>query len=491
MTVRRRRNTKNLYVVKSANQKLQQFEPKSQTETKSIYVLRTNEEIVNKYCSIIYNFVDTNGVFLLVTDDKLFYQSFKTAISYELGIELDFIRVTSDLDKAKHFIDFYKENGLKPLIFLEYSLRNQFTAPVLKYFKEHHPDVHVIVLCKNVPRKRLFQFHEEGADSYLAKPASANEIVKKIAFILRPHSEIEAMLDDGRACLRDNRFEEAAAIANEILHKRPGHPPGLVLLGDAFKGMAKRELALRAYTNAEKGAKMYLDPLKRLVAFHEEDSNRNEMLKYLKKLDHLSPHNCNRKIHIAEVHMGMGNAEAAEEYLDQALESAQKEAFSIVSEMALDIAEKAKNWSPDLAIKYYRKSLQYIKDSPGNTRMDIFNRLGIALRKEGMWTEAVEAYSEAEKLAPRDENIQYNKAVAYYEGGEHKQAYSNVQKALRLNPEFFVDKPDIGFQIGAICQELDKPKEALKFYKAVQAMNPTFRNVGMVIKKLERTAQNG
>lgn len=487
MTVRRRRrNTKNLYVVKSANKELQNFEPKSQTETRSIYVLKTNEEIVNKYCSIIYNFVDTNGVFLLVSDDKLFYQSFKTAVSYELGIELDFIRVTSDLEKAKHFIDFYKEHDLKPLVFLEYSIREQFTAPVLKYFKENHPDIHVVILCKNVPRKRLFQFHEEGADSFLAKPASANEIVKKIAFILRPNCEIEAMLENGLRAMRNNRFEEAAQIANDILHKRPGHPPGLVLLGDAFKAMAKRDLALRAYTHAEKGAKMYLDPLKRLVSFHEEDQNRVDALKYLKKLDHLSPHNCDRKIHIAEMHMDLGEPVLAEGYLDQALESARKEAFSIISEMALDIAEKAGNWSPDLAIKYYRKSLDFIKDSPGTTKMDIFNRLGIALRKRGMWLEAVEAYSEAEKLAPKDENIQYNKAIAYHEGGENKPAYNSITRALRINPEFYLDKPDIAFQIGMICQEVGKTDEALNYYKEVQTINPTFRNVGMIIKKLEK-----
>ncbi len=485
MPVRRRRNTKNLYVVKSANKQLQQYEPRSQTETKHLYVLRTNEEIVNKYCSIIYDFVDTNGVFLLVTDDKLFYQSFKTAVSYELGIEMDFIRVTGDLGKAKHLIKFYKKHSLIPLVFLEYSLHGQFTAPVLKYFKAHHPDIHVVILCKDVPRKRLFQFHEEGADSFLAKPASANEIVKKIAFILRPYCEIEAMLEDGRKVMEDNRYEEAAAIADELLRKRPSHPPGLVLLGDALKGMAKRELALRAYTSAEKGAKMYLEPLKRLVSFHKEDNNRTEMLKYLKKLDHLSPHNCDRKIHIAEVHIDMGDVRSAEKYLDQALESARQEAFSLVSEMALDIAEKAENWSPDLAIKYYKKSLEYIKDSPGTTRMDIFNRLGIALRKQGLWAEAVEAYEEAEKLAPKDENIQYNKAVAYHEGGQNGQAYISINKALKINATFHVERPDIGFQIGMVCQALNRDEEALKFYRQVQTTNPNFRNVSMIIKKLE------
>ncbi len=53
--MRSRRSTKDLYVVKSEADKLRKLEPKKQKETRGVYVLRTNEEVINKFADIIYD----------------------------------------------------------------------------------------------------------------------------------------------------------------------------------------------------------------------------------------------------------------------------------------------------------------------------------------------------------------------------------------------------------------------------------------------------
>jgi tetratricopeptide (TPR) repeat protein len=49
----------------------------------------------------------------------------------------------------------------------------------------------------------------------------------------------------------------------------------------------------------------------------------------------------------------------------------------------------------------------------------LFNEFGIALRKNGLFKEAVEYYLRARSISPSDEHLEFNLARAYYELGEY------------------------------------------------------------------------
>ena len=66
----------------------------------------------------------------------------------------------------------------------------------------------------------------------------------------------------------------------------------------------------------------------------------------------------------------------------------------------------------------------------------IFNNLGIDLRKQGMFAEAVRHYKRALDLSQSDENLWFNLGRALFEGGRYKQAAPVFKKALELNPQF-------------------------------------------------------
>ncbi len=66
----------------------------------------------------------------------------------------------------------------------------------------------------------------------------------------------------------------------------------------------------------------------------------------------------------------------------------------------------------------------------------IFNEFGMALRKMGLYVEAVRHYHRALSLTSGDENLWFNLGRALYEGGQHKQALGAVKKALDINPNF-------------------------------------------------------
>lgn len=481
----KRRKSKSLFVVKSMNQELKDLDVHKQSETKNLYVVRTDDEVANKYGPIVYDFVDSPGVFLLITQDRNFYRTFRSAIIHDLDIEPEYVHAVHDLSRAAELVQFFHEKKVMPCIFMEHSMGGEMTLSFLRFIRASFKEVKIAILSRELDKDRLFQFFEDGADSFLKKPACVNSVLTKIAFMIRPQSEVDAMVQEGREHVEANRFEEAIEVANIILSKWPKNAAAMVIYGDAKKGQAQRQEALSAYVKAERNSKDYLEPLQKIVRIHTEDDNKDECLRYLVKLDRISPLNCNRKLKIAELHFDRGDSRAAEDYFDSAIDSAKMEALSVVGEMAIDIAEMAACHDPKMAAKYYRKSLDFVKSSKSGLAMNIYNRLGISLRKQGLWEQAVEAYNEAIHFSPKDENLQYNIALAYAEGENFSESAKHMSKALLLNPELYHDKADLAFKVCEVLTKGRQKPEAVSCLKHLSTISPEYPGLKDLIKEVK------
>jgi tetratricopeptide (TPR) repeat protein len=489
IAMKKRSKNKSLYLVKTEQAELQELEARHRSETRNLYVIKTDEEVANKYRDVIVDFAADKGVFLLVTRDKTFIQTFRSAVCQTVGIPQGGMFAAQDLAGASSLLKGLTANGAKPFLFIEYALDSELTVSYLRHVKPMYPDMKVVVISRDINRERLFQFYEDGADSFLKKPASINSVIKKIAFMLKPRCEADAMVCDGREHIRANRFEEAQAVAEQVLARWPRHAAAMVVLGDAKKGLAKREEALSAYRQAEDLSCDYLEPLQKIAAMHCEDDNRCEALHYLCKLDGLSPLNCTRKIRIAEMHFEQGDPASAEKYFDQAIDAAREEALSAVGEMSLDIAEMASRFDQKMAAKYYRRSLDLVKNSKNALTMSVYNRLGISLRKQGLWNEAIEAYGEAAKYAPEDENIQYNISLAYGEGQQYRQAAEHMRNALVINPDMYRDNPNLAYTVGSTLARGDMPREAVEILTYLLEISPGYQDAEKLLREV--TAGNG
>lgn len=469
---RKARGMRGVYVVKSADDKLQDLEPKKQTESRGVYVIRTSEEVINKYSDTVYDFVDMGGLFVLLGNDKVFYQSFKRAVVFELGIDSEFIQVVHEPDFLFSKLEGFVIDGLTPFVFMEHSTNGRNNMSILSQIKQAYPKTPVIILTREIDKEHLLHYYEEGADHVLNTSASVNAIIRKIVHILQPQTEIDELVNAGNKLNQDNRFEDAIRVANTILTKRAKSPRARMILGDAYKGLAKRKAAMEEYLEAERSSKTFIDPLKKIFVMHAEDQNKDGMLDYLVKLDDMSPLNFNRKVKIGDLSYDLGKFVEAEQYYDNAINSAASEARTIVGEMSLDIAEKLSETNPDLATKYFKKSLELIRESKDFASMNTFNRLGISLRKAGLWQEAVDAYEVAEKLSPGDENIQYNMGLAYQEGKDFHSAASRMFLALRINPKMYVDNVDVAFNMAVVFKESGNKPQADKLFRHVLEIAP-------------------
>lgn len=67
-----------------------------------------------------------------------------------------------------------------------------------------------------------------------------------------------------------------------------------------------------------------------------------------------------------------------------------------------------------------------------------FNTLGMSLRKQGMFEEALGYYLKALEFNKTDENMHFNVARVYYEKGDNKSTLKHLKACLKLNPELEV-----------------------------------------------------
>jgi tetratricopeptide (TPR) repeat protein len=63
-----------------------------------------------------------------------------------------------------------------------------------------------------------------------------------------------------------------------------------------------------------------------------------------------------------------------------------------------------------------------------------YNTLGIRLRQEKQYKEAIDAYFKAIELSPEDENIHYNMSKAYYYDLQPEKSLDCIRLALTLSP---------------------------------------------------------
>jgi len=68
--------------------------------------------------------------------------------------------------------------------------------------------------------------------------------------------------------------------------------------------------------------------------------------------------------------------------------------------------------------------------------LQAYNTSGIEYRRQGRFPEALQEFKKALSVQPDDEGLHYNIARVHIEMSEWKEAFSAVQEALKINPDF-------------------------------------------------------
>lgn len=441
-----------------------------------------------RYDRIVHEYIEKDsGMIVLLSEDQLFQRTLRSTLTKVIGTKRDCLYVTANPSAAVKAIKQYTKSKVPCTVFIERILGDKPSTDFIIAMKNLLPDLRIIVLVGETRRENIAYFYELGVNNVISKPASANNIIEKLAFTIKPQGKLSELMSEGKLMLTEGDYPGALRVSTKILKIKPNSPAGLMLRGDCYLGKNDREKAIEAYLLAHESSRLYLEPLKKLANVYK-GYNEEEYLKYLKKLDRLSPLNTERKCDIGTTYVRRKEMTMAEKYFDQAIETATQEAMSMVAGVADRIASTVIDVSPAMSEKYLQRVLANKGSRLGKEDITVFNKLGIALRNQGKWREAIDNYRRALEISPEDEGLHFNMALAYRDGKERRKAIECMETALKINPDVYKAGENIALHFGDTFAEAKRYDEAGEFYRTAASLNPdnkaTQRKLGLIKKAL-------
>ncbi|MFP4315925.1 MAG: tetratricopeptide repeat protein [Desulfovibrionales bacterium] len=442
----------------------------------------TGNSRIETFGATIISFLENDsGCFIAYSDDKIFLKTLRTLLIKNLAVNSDCLFSSTNPALIMEQIKSLALKKQRIMLFVERVVNGRSTTDFVENIKTLYEDILCIVLSSEVNKGALVYLHEMGVNNFIIRPFSMNTLIEKMAMTIRPQTKIGDLIDKGKNRLQNAEFTEVLKITDMILDLKPDSAAALMLKGDAYRGLGQKDKAVEAYQEASRSAKLYLEPLLRLADFYREEGDVQAQIDYLSKLDRLSPLNVRRKVTLGGLNIEIGNMESAESYFDEAITTATREAFSAISDIAMSIAEMCAGQEPVIAEKYCRKALDIKKDMLGKSDIEIFNKLGISLRRQGKWMESITEYKRALEISPEDPSLYYNIAMAYMEGRNYPQAMENLEKALSFDTLFHENSAPIAFNIGMIFFKNEHKDKAQEFFLKCRNIDPSFKPVQKVL----------
>ena len=445
----------------------------------------SNRAKLNSYQDTVINYITKeNGHILAVSDDQAFCTQLRLTLAKEMGLTAQsiFTAIADPRMMLRELRDILARHPA-PLIFMERSIGGQDLSFLVGQIKQAFTALKIIVLTGDVQRDRLMLLHEVGADNFIAKPVSANTLIEKMAFTLRPQSKLGQVIDVAKKLLAQKKYDMALTACQKVLQLKPGSAAAFLLMGDIFRATQQYDKARIAYESAAKSADLYLAPLQRLAEMYAEIGDVPQQVRYLEKLDSISPLNVNRKVSLGEAHLANGDVEKAEAFFEKAVVQMNREAADGLSALSSRIAGIYGERDPEKAEKFLRNSLEAKGKRLGREDLALFNQLGISLRRQGRWQDAITEYKRAIKIAPDDPTLYYNIGMAFAEGADFIQAKANLVKALDLDPEMVKSSASIACNFGAVFLQSGDRDRSVQFFQLALALKPGMQ---LALQGLER-----
>lgn len=450
-------------------------------------VLKVKTDIqAKRYEKVVYDFLSEGGALVVCSDDESFVRAVRFTVS-QLKLDVrNFCRETVDYDEVVTLANKALEKpGSMLVVFLERRLHKSSCIKSVKVLKSFYPDkAKVIVVSNEVAREEIILTHEIGADSFITKPISANALIEKIAFVLRPNSQLGVLMDRCAALIEEGDLAQAEQIAAKVFELKPESTKAHLLMGDIHRRAGDHKASEKHYLAAAKSEKLYIEPLKKLVDLSTESGNLEKKLFFLHKLDKLSPLNFERKVEIGETYLEKDDNEKAREYFEEAKKVVGKVANDMVSESLMEIARKIGERDQELALSYMNEAIEVKGASLGKADLWMFNNRGILLRRQGKWREAVDNYERALSIAPNDAGLYYNIGVAYADGRVYDRALENFDKAVTVDPAILKHTPAVPYNIATAHHRCRNKAEALSFAKQALELDPDYEPAKRLLAQL-------
>ena len=284
----------------------------------------------------------------------------------------------------------------------------------------------ILILTSEISEAELGMVSEVGVNGCLLKPFPAKVLVERIIGIMHQRMnppEHVNLIKQGQDLLDKGMLDEALSLFNKSKDMK-NRARIYVHIGEVHEVKEEYDEARNNYDRAltinPQYLKAYVVAAGMMIKLNDDDS----ALPYLEKAAEISPHNSNRQALLGNIYLSKGEEEKAHK--------AFKEAIRLDPSKGTEIGETyLKLGKTRMAEECFRSLLKSDKDN-----VHVYNRLGIALRRQGKWQESIEEYKKAINITEDDEALYFNMGKAYEDGGKMYNARDCFEKALKLNPKF-------------------------------------------------------
>lgn len=443
----------------------------------------TKESIISEY--VLHEF----GHFIVVSDDRIFINVIRRTLVTELGLPSNCMTI---ITSEEHIVKTIKEMSVRKknlVILFQTIINNKRTDDIIKQICWKISNCKIIVITTESEIHHLALLREQKvADNWIIKPVITNQLVNKVASVIKPHGTLEKLIAGAEEFLNQGAFNHVLTICRKIFETRPNSAVTYMLMGDAYRGLDKREEMIAAYEHACHVDEMFMEPLHKLVAYFRERNDRKNELIYLEKLDAVSPLNTERKMEIAKLYLELGNGDDAKDTFESVMRMTTKSVMNALSDTATKIGYiYAQNNDPE-AEKYFRRAIEVHGSHLDKSHMHLFNNLGILLRKNAKWKEAVAEYKKALAIDPESEVLYYNMALAYDDGDDFSNAYACIRDALRINQALYKNDSVVSTNIGMIFSKVNEFEEAKRYLEHALTLNPENKQAQTLLATLPARA---
>lgn len=365
---------------------------------------------------------------VLIVDDMADMRRTTKNLLREMGVEGDNIFEAGDGKQALEII----RNDPQRILFilLDWNMPVLTGIQTLEIIKGDEKLRHIFVLMITAENdmNQISQATEFNTDGYIIKPFLFETLQEKMLNIINPPAYLK-LIKEGEELFDSGEFDKALTIFQQILLSKPESASVRILMGQVYEGLKNHEKAHSLYKEAIEKNPQYLRAYKTLADFHIKIGDRESALKILEKAARLNPKNASRQFMIGKLAL---ETEKDMEKAGLAFKTATKES----PELAKEIAEiYLENGKAERAEEFFRIALHQKEN------IHLYNRLGIALKKQEKWEKAVVEYQKALKIEPKNAIIFYNIGMVYLEwnkiAGEKKEnAVKFLKQALEINPNF-------------------------------------------------------
>lgn len=361
---------------------------------------------------------------LIVDDMSNMRRSIKNMLKH-IGIEDNHIIEAADGETALRIIRKEAEKDSFALILLDWNMPRISGIEVLKEIKEDEnlKKIPVLMITAEDNYGQISLAVEQGAANYIIKPFIASTLQEKMTNMSNPPAYLK-LIKQGDKLIQQGEYDEALDILQDVLKTKPESASVRILMGRAYEGKNENEKAYELYKEAVEKNPEYLRAHNTVAEFLLKQGNEEEALRSLEKAAKISPYNASRQVKIGKLALEHeNNPEKAQRAFKVAMKQDPK--------MAEEIAETyLKNNKAEDAELFFRTSLAQKEN------VHVYNRLGIALRRQKKWKKAIDEYNKALQVEPKNEGLHFNMGMAFLEGEKKQEAAQHFKTALAINPDF-------------------------------------------------------